>query len=209
MRVFGSKKSTIEMAVKALEEVKKAGTIPGGSNMCSFWEGVLQGAAAQLDEDFTKTMDAYLTMLVKTEKAENEKIKVVLDEGATMPAYAHDDDAGMDLISSEINVVPAHDRQTFKTGVHMAIPNGYFGAIRAKSGLLRKHGIICSGTVDCSYTGEIMVTLVNTSDTDYQVFKGDKIAQMILIPYHHAEFVQVDKLDETERGDNGFGSTGR
>ena len=91
----------------------------------------------------------------------------------------------------------------------MAIPKGYFGAIRAKSGLLRKHGIICSGTVDCSYTGEIMVTLVNTSDTDYQVFKGDKIAQMILIPYHHAQFVQVDKLDETERGDNGFGSTGR
>lgn len=175
----------------------------------AYWEGFLKGANEKMDEDCDKILNAYLRLVVKSAKADNEKIKVVLDEGATMPAYAHDDDAGMDLISAEINVIPAHGRQTFKTGVHMAIPNGYFGAIRAKSGLLRKHGIICSGTVDCSYTGEIMVTLVNTSDTDYQVFKGDKIAQMILIPYHHAEFVQVDKLDETERGDNGFGSTGR
>ncbi len=175
----------------------------------AYWEGFLKGANKKMDEDCDKILNAYLRMVVKSAKADNEKIKVVLDNGAVMPAYAHEDDAGMDLISAEINTVPAHSRQTFKTGVHMAIPNGYFGAIRAKSGLLRKHGIICSGTVDCSYTGEIMVTLVNTSDADYQVFKGDKIAQMILIPYHHAEFVQVDKLDETERGDNGFGSTGR
>lgn len=146
---------------------------------------------------------------LKGAKVEDGRIKIVLEEGATMPAYAHEDDAGMDLISMEMNMIPAHGRETFKTGVHMAIPSGYFGAIRAKSGLLRKHGIICSGTVDCSYTGEIMVTLVNTSSKNYQVFKGDKIAQMILIPYHHAEFVQVEKLDETERGDNGFGSTGR
>lgn len=140
---------------------------------------------------------------------ESLKVEVVLDKGAQAPSYAHDDDAGMDLVSLESNMIHAHDRYTFKTGVHMAIPNGYFGAIRAKSGLLRKHGIICSGTVDCAYTGEIMVTLVNTSDTDYCVFRGDKIAQIILIPYHHAKLVQVDRLDETERGDNGFGSTGR
>lgn len=196
------KMSVIEMAEKVL-----SGAVEGTAR--AYWEGVLRGATLRMGEDFDKILNAYSRMVVKTEKAENEKIKVVLDEGATMPAYAHDDDAGIDLFSSEIHVVQAHSRKTFKTGVHMAIPKGYFGAIRAKSGLLRNHGIICSGTVDCGYTGEIRVTLVNTGDNDYSVFKGDKIAQLILIPYHHAEFIQVDKLDETERGDNGFGSTGR
>ncbi len=196
--------NVIEMANKMVAEKGN-----GSGKSSDYWNGFQCGALMQKDEDYCDLRDAVVSRILKGAKVEDGRIKIVLDEGATMPAYAHEDDAGMDLISAEINTVPAHSRQTFKTGVHMAIPKGYFGAIRAKSGLLRKHGIICSGTVDCSYTGEIMVTLVNTSDTDYQVFKGDKIAQMILIPYHHAQFVQVDKLDETERGDNGFGSTGR
>lgn len=196
--------SVIKMANKMI--VESSGK---SEKSCAYWNGFMQGALMQQHEDYCDMRDTLAARILKSAEFEDTRVKVVLDDGATMPAYAHDDDAGMDLISAEINVIPAHGRQTFKTGVHMAIPNGYFGAIRAKSGLLRKHGIICSGTVDCSYTGEIMVTLVNTSDTDYQVFKGDKIAQMILIPYHHAAFIQVDKLDETERGDNGFGSTGR
>ena len=181
----------------------------GSGKSSDYWNGFQCGALMQKDEDYCDLRDAVVSRILKGAKVEDGRIKIVLEEGATMPAYAHEDDAGMDLISMEMNMIPAHGRETFKTGVHMAIPSGYFGAIRAKSGLLRKHGIICSGTVDCSYTGEIMVTLVNTSSKNYQVFKGDKIAQMILIPYHHAEFVQVEKLDETERGDNGFGSTGR
>ena len=196
--------NVIEMANKMVAEKGN-----GSGKSSDYWNGFQCGALMQKDEDYCDLRDAVVSRILKGAKVEDGRIKIVLEEGATMPAYAHEDDAGMDLISAEINVVPAHSRQTFKTGVHMAIPSGYFGAIRAKSGLLRKHGIICSGTVDCSYTGEIMVTLVNTSSKNYQVFKGDKIAQMILIPYHHAEFVQVEKLDETERGNNGFGSTGR
>ena len=196
--------SVIKMANKMI--VESSGK---SEKSCAYWNGFMQGALMQQHEDYCDMRDALAARILKTAEFEDARVKVVLDDGAVMPAYAHDDDAGMDLISAEINVVPAHGRQTFKTGVHMAIPKGYFGAIRAKSGLLRNHGIICSGTVDCGYTGEIRVTLVNTGDNDYSVFKGDKIAQLILIPYHHAEFVQVDKLDETERGDNGFGSTGR
>ena len=93
--------------------------------------------------------------------------------------------------------------------MHMAIPEGYFGAIRAKSGLLKSFGILCSGTVDSGYTGEIMVTLVNTSGENYEVAEGSKIAQMILIPFQHAAFKRVERLDETPRGDHGFGSSGR
>lgn len=196
--------NVIEMANKMVAEKGN-----GSGKSSDYWNGFQCGALMQKDEDYCDLRDAVVSRILKGAKVEDGRIKIVLEEGATMPAYAHEDDAGMDLISLEMNMIPAHGRETFKTGVHMAIPSGYFGAIRAKSGLLRKHGIICSGTVDCSYTGEIMVTLVNTSSKNYQVFKGDKIAQMILIPYHHAEFVQVEKLDETERGDNGFGSTGR
>ena len=196
--------NVIEMANKMVAEKGH-----GSGKSSDYWNGFQCGALMQKAEDYCDLRDAVVSRILKGAKVEDGRIKIVLEEGATMPAYAHEDDAGMDLISMEMNMIPAHGRETFKTGVHMAIPSGYFGAIRAKSGLLRKHGIICSGTVDCSYTGEIMVTLVNTSSKNYQVFKGDKIAQMILIPYHHAEFVQVEKLDETERGDNGFGSTGR
>nr|DAF41014.1 MAG TPA: dUTPase [Caudoviricetes sp.] len=196
--------NVIEMANKMVAEKGN-----GSGKSSDYWNGFQCGALMQKDEDYCDLRDAVVSRILKGAKVEDGRIKIVLEEGATMPAYAHEDDAGMDLISMEMNMIPAHGRETFKTGVHMAIPSGYFGAIRAKSGLLRKHGIICSGTVDCSYTGEIMVTLVNTSSKNYQVFKGDKIAQMILVPYHHAEFVQVEKLDETERGNNGFGSTGR
>lgn len=199
---------TNEEKMGITEKAKKALQDGLDEETRAYWEGVLDGSNRRMDEDIDKFLEIFLKTCVKPVGAE-DVVKVVLDDGAVMPAYAHDDDAGLDLFSTESNVVHAHGRQTFKTGVHMEIPYRHFGAIRAKSGLLRNHGIICSGTVDCSYTGEIMVTLVNTSDMDYQVFKGDKIAQMILIPYYHAEFVQVDKLDETERGDNGFGSTGR
>ena len=115
----------------------------------------------------------------------------------------------MDLYASKGNYIPAGGRCTFHTGIHVEIPKGYFGAIRAKSGLLRNHGIICSGTIDVGYTGEIMVTLVNTSDEMYCVSEGDKIAQLIVIPYERVELVEAESLEKTERGDNGFGSSGR
>ena len=126
-----------------------------------------------------------------------------------MPGYAHDADAGMDLLAAEEKVILPHSRGTVRTGIHMAIPEGYFGAIRAKSGLLKLFGILCSGTVDSGYTGEIMVTLVNTSGEAFGVSKGHKIAQMILIPFQHANLKRVTTLDETPRGDHGFGSSGR
>ena len=136
-------------------------------------------------------------------------MRYVKDKGAKTPTYAHQDDAGMDLYASKGNYIPAGGRCTFPTGIHIEIPKGYFGAIRAKSGLLRNHGILCSGTIDVGYTGEIMVTLVNTSDEMYCVSEGDKIAQLIIIPYERVELLEVESLEKTERGDNGFGSSGR
>ena len=168
---------------------------------CAYWRGFLQGALMQQHED--------MHGILKNAKFEDSRVRYVKDEGAKTPTYAHQDDAGMDLYASKGNYIPAGGRCTFPTGIHIEIPKGYFGAIRAKSGLLRNHGILCSGTIDVGYTGEIMVTLVNTSDELYCVSEGDKIAQLIIIPYEHVELLEVESLEKTERGDNGFGSSGR
>lgn len=163
----------------------------------------------QQHEDIHSAQEAIAARLLKRTEVEDSRVRYVKDKGAKTPTYAHQDDAGMDLYASKGNYIPAGGRCTFQTGIHIEIPKGYFGAIRAKSGLLRNHGIICSGTIDVGYTGEIMVTLVNTSDEIYCVSEGDKIAQLIIIPYERVELVEVASLEQTERGDKGFGSSGR
>lgn len=180
-----------------------------GSKACAYWSGFLDGVNAQMSDIVNGIADDAVCKMLANIDISDRRIPVMLEDGARMPVYAHDADAGMDLFAAEEKIILAHSRGTVRTGVHMAIPEGYFGAIRAKSGLLKSFGILCSGTVDSGYTGEIMVTLVNTSGEHYEVAEGSKIAQMILIPFQHAAFKRVEGLDETPRGDHGFGSSGR
>lgn len=137
-------------------------------------------------------------------------VKVVLDNGAKMPTRAFPTDAGLDLYSREQKTIyPFGGSATFDTGVHMAFEHGTYGKIESKSGLNVKHDVVsCGGVIDESYTGSIAVKLYNFSQTEYVVHAGDKIAQLVIMPYLTPELVPVDKLDETDRGTGGFGSTG-
>lgn len=139
-------------------------------------------------------------------------MKVKLDKGAFMPTRAHAEDAGLDLKTPfKVSVAQNGGSVVIDTGVHMEIPDGYFGKIEGKSGLNVNHGIVaCGGVIDCGYTGSIVVKLYNFGKIPYVFKKGDKIAQIILIPCIAPELEQVEELTtQSERGDNGFGSTGR
>ena len=136
-------------------------------------------------------------------------MKIKLDPGAIMPTRAHALDAGLDLYAREMQVVPAHGAAFFDTGVHMNLPAGTEGDVRSKSGLNRKHKLFCTGTIDEGYTGSIGVTLFNLGDEEYVVRAGDKIGQLVIHPIVRPHMVLVDELDSFERGESGFGSTGR
>ena len=137
------------------------------------------------------------------------KVKVKLDPGAYMPEYAHNDDAGMDIRSPRDAAIWPQDSTLIDTGVHIAIPPGMAGMLKSKSGLNVNHGLTNEGVIDAGYTGSIMVNLYNHTGHKYFIKKGDKISQLVILPVFHAELQQVDELDETERGNNGFGSTGK
>ena len=136
-------------------------------------------------------------------------MNIILDNGAFKPEFAHRTDAGADLRSPIETVVPARGSIVIDTGVHVEIPEGYVGMLKSKSGLNVKHDLIGTGTIDSGYSGSIRVKLYNLGDTDYQILRGDKIIQMVILPCAYCEFTQVDKFAETERGNGGFGSTGR
>lgn len=138
-------------------------------------------------------------------------MKIILDVGAYMPTYAHDADAGMDLRTPVAFIVPAHGSYTVDTGVHIQIPAGQVGFIKSKSGLNVKGGLTATGVVDSGFSGSIRVKLYNHSDEDYMFSRGDKITQLVLLYIAKPEngFEVVDHFEETDRGDNGFGSTGR
>lgn len=136
-------------------------------------------------------------------------MKVVLDNGAKMPTRAHCGDAGLDLYAREDAVVKAKGSYVFDIGVHIEIPYGATGFIKSKSGLNVNHGITSEGVIDYGYTGSIRVKLYNNSDTDYEVKAGDKISQLVILPVILAEVELTDSLEDTERGDGGFGSTGK
>jgi dUTP pyrophosphatase len=137
-------------------------------------------------------------------------ISVKLDNGARMPEKAHETDAGFDLFAPR-DFVFINDECIIDTGVHIAIPRGYVGYIQGRSGLNMTHSVICpTGTVDSGYTGSIKVKLYNLSlFSHYTIKAGDKIAQLVIQPIAQCGLVRVDSLEETERGDGGFGSTGR
>lgn len=134
-------------------------------------------------------------------------IKIKLDKGAIAPTRAHTWDAGLDLYAMNDGIV--EDSETFDTGVHIEIPEGYVGFIKSKSGLMVNNNITTDGTIDSHYTGSIRVKLFNHGLLTYLVKAGDKIAQLVIVPCIAPRFELVDKLEETDRGDRGFGSTGR
>ncbi len=136
-------------------------------------------------------------------------MRIVLDEGAIKPTRAHGGDAGLDLYATEDQIVRAKGSAIFDTGVHVEIPFGYAGELKSKSGLNVKHGLISDGLIDYGYTGSIVVKLYNLSDYDYIVHRGDKISQLKISPVLLPSLEIVDELEATERGDGGFGSTGR
>lgn len=134
---------------------------------------------------------------------------VKLDEGAFNPLRAHTTDAGLDLRAKDAQIVPAKESAIFHTGVHVQLPANTAGLIVSKSGLNMKHSITSTGLIDEGYNGEIVVKLYNHGGYDYKVEAGDKISQLVIVPVIYPTIEMVTELDQTERGSDGFGSTGR
>jgi dUTP pyrophosphatase len=136
-----------------------------------------------------------------------------LTETAAAPTRAHDDDAGYDLRASEAATVQPGGRASVGTGVAVSIPEGHAGLVLPRSGLAARHGISlvnAPGLIDAGYRGEVRVLLLNTDrEAAFDVAPGDRIAQLVIVRHEAPELVEVDSLDETVRGDGGFGSTGR
>lgn len=136
-------------------------------------------------------------------------MKAKLDEWGHMPTRAHGTDAGLDIKAPFYAIVPARGSMIFRTGVHVQLPHGTAGIMQSKSGLMVNKGILSFGLIDEGYTGEIVIKLFNLTDYPYQVHAGDKISQMIIVPVRYEEIELVDELDDSERGESGFGSSGR
>ena len=137
-------------------------------------------------------------------------------EGLPLPAYETEGAAGMDLRAAVAEDAPVTlqpgERQMIPTGLSMAIPEGYEVQVRPRSGLAAKHGLTClnsPGTVDSDYRGELKVILINLGQDAFVVKRGERIAQMVVAPVTRASFAEVETLPETQRGEGGFGSTGR
>lgn len=136
-------------------------------------------------------------------------MNIMLDEKALMPKRGHATDAGLDLLSPIDTVVPAKGSIAIDTGVHIELPPNTAGFLKSKSGLNVKYGITSEGVIDVGYTGSIVCKLYNHSNDDYKVKCGDKITQLVIVKIETPSLKVVDKFDETERGEGGFGSTGR
>lgn len=137
-----------------------------------------------------------------------------LCDTAIVPTRGSKEAAGFDLYAKVItgnHKIPAGRTEKIGTGIAMEIPEGYFGAVFARSGLATKHGLRpanCVGVIDSDYRGEIIVPLHNDTDEIESISDGDRIAQLIIMPYLAVQLNEVNELEESERGDNGFGSTG-
>ncbi len=137
-------------------------------------------------------------------------MNIYVEKGAYLPERAHKTDAGLDIKARDSQLVKAHKWALFHTGLHVQLPHGTAGLLVSKSGLNVNHGITSTGLIDEGYTGEIMVKLYNHSDTNYLVNAGEKISQLVIIPVLYEDINLCDSLDEnTERGDKGFGSSGK
>lgn len=139
------------------------------------------------------------------------KIAITVTDPELTPTYARDGDAGADLRAAETVVLRPGNRMLVKTGVSIALPEGYVALVHPRSGLALKHGVTVlntPGTVDSGYRGEIGVILYNSGHKAYEVTRGERIAQLVIQEYVKGEFSIVDELSESERGAGGFGSTG-
>lgn len=141
------------------------------------------------------------------------KIKIVNKSKFDLPKYKTEGSAGLDLkanISESIEINPL-ERKLIPTGIYISIPKGYEGQIRGRSGLALNHGITLAngiGTIDSDYRGELKVILINLSKETYIINKGDRIAQLVFIKHEIAQLIEVEELDNTERGSGGFGHSG-
>ncbi|HBY69207.1 MAG TPA: dUTP diphosphatase [Flavobacteriaceae bacterium] len=132
-----------------------------------------------------------------------------LNSKAQIPSRATLSDAGYDLYSSESGCIPPNSRSIVKTGISIAIPTGYYGRVAPRSGLAVKFGIdVLAGVIDSGYRGEIGVVLQNLSKDSFSFKEGDRIAQLILEQCNSVEWIELDKLEDSQRSDGGFGSTG-
>ncbi len=137
-----------------------------------------------------------------------------LDPDLPLPAYARSGDAGVDLVAREdVTLAPAGGRALVPTGIAIALPDGYAGFVQPRSGLAFKHGVTClntPGLIDSGYRGELKVCLINHDPIEpFDVKRGERIAQLVIQAVEQVDFVEVEVLDESERGDKGFGSSGR
>ena len=142
------------------------------------------------------------------------EVKIVNKSNHRLPEYATSGSAGMDLKANttEPIVLGPLERQMIPTGLYIALPEGYEAQVRPRSGLAAKYGVTVAnspGTVDADYRGEIKVILINLSNEKFVVTPGDRIAQMVVARYERVEWNEVATLDETERGEGGFGHTGK
>jgi dUTP pyrophosphatase len=138
-------------------------------------------------------------------------IPVVVDDGAKLPQYQTEGSAGMDLVSTEAVELAPGERKLVGTGIRVAIPAGFEGQVRPRSGLAVRHGISMvntPGTIDSDYRGELKVLLINLGDSVVKLGQGERVAQLVICPVMRADWLVVESLDDTERGGGGFGSTG-
>ena len=135
-------------------------------------------------------------------------MKIKLDKGAFAPTRAHHTDAGLDLYSREDKIIPAGDSACFDTGVHIELPSGCCAMLVSKSGLNVRKDITSTGLIDEGYSGSIVVKLYNHGSKEIQIFKGDKISQLVVFPVRYEPVEIAENIRAGERGDAGFGSTG-
>ena len=159
----------------------------------------------EIEEEFEKNLynKENKNMIINIKKLRSD---------AVIPKRGSNGAAGYDLYSCNGDVIQPHETKKFETGLSIEIPHGYFGGIFARSGLSINEGLRpgnCTGVIDEDYRGNIVVALHNDSNIPKRVEKGDRIAQLVIIPYLEATFNEVDELNGTERGSGGFGSTGR
>lgn len=136
-------------------------------------------------------------------------MEIMLDNGAYMPSRGHETDAGLDLRTPKAVTVPAYGNAIVDTGVHVALPHECAGLLVSKSGLNVKHDITSTGLIDEGYTGSIVVKLYNHGGEDHEFEAGDRVTQLVVIPVVRESLEQVSVFKPSERGDAGFGSTGR
>ncbi len=141
------------------------------------------------------------------------RIPVVNTGHQKLPEYATSMSAGLDLRANLDEPIVLHpmERRLIPTGLHIALPEGYEAQVRPRSGLALKHGLTVlnsPGTIDADYRGEIGVVLINLSNEDFVINDGERIAQMVIARFEQGEFVVVEELDQTERGEGGYGHTG-